>query len=63
MSDLKVELWDIERVKPYPKNAKTHPDEQIERLSRTISRFGWDQPIVVDKHGALGCRSRVGSIT
>jgi hypothetical protein len=53
MSDLKVELWDIERVKPYPKNTKLHPDEQIERLSRTISRFGWDQPIVVDKHGVI----------
>jgi hypothetical protein len=53
MSDLKVELWDIERVKPYPKNTKLHPDEQIERLSRIISRFGWDQPIVVDKHGVI----------
>src|SRR5438270_7681966 len=53
MSDLKVELWDIERVKPYPKNTKLHPDEQVERLSRIISRFGWDQPIVVDKHGVI----------
>jgi hypothetical protein len=49
----KVELWDIDKVKPYPKNAKNHPPEQIARLAKTISKFGWDQPIVVDKDGVI----------
>ena len=49
MSDpatMKIELWDIEKVIPYPQNAKKHPPEQIKRL-------GWDQPIVVDKDGVI----------
>ena len=47
---MKIEMWDITRLIPYGNNAKKHPDEQILRLAATIKRFGWDQPIVVDKN-------------
>ena len=56
MSDpaaMKIELWDIEKVVPYPQNAKKHPPEQIKRLAAHIKRLGWDQPIVVDKDGVI----------
>ena len=34
---------------PYPGNAKQHPPEQVEHIANSIKRFGWQQPIVVDK--------------
>lgn len=48
-----VEMWDIDAVKPYPKNAKLHHDEQVERLARVIKADGWDQPIVVWTDGVI----------
>lgn len=39
----------IPEIKPYPKNAKLHPAEQVELIAKSIKRFGWQQPIVVDK--------------
>lgn len=53
VAPFKVELWDIGAIKPYPKNTKKHPDDEIARLARTIGRFGWDQPIVVDGQGVI----------
>lgn len=52
-SSLPVELWPIERLIPYEKNAKIHPDDQIESLMKSIQTFGWTQPIVVDKDGIV----------
>lgn len=34
---------------PYERNAKIHPQRQIDNIINSISRFGWQQPIVVDK--------------
>ncbi len=36
-------------LKPYEKNAKKHPAEQIAKIVESIKRFGFNQPIVVDK--------------
>ena len=45
----KFSYVDIAAVKPYVRNAKKHPPEQIQRLAKQIDKFGFDQPIVVDK--------------
>lgn len=50
---MKVELWDIGRVQPYELNAKKHDDKQVKAIAASIERFGFDQPIVVDKHGVI----------
>lgn len=50
---IKVELWDLDKILPYPKNAKLHPAEQIDRLAAVIAAQGWDQPIVLDRHGVV----------
>jgi hypothetical protein len=50
---LRVEAWAIEKVIPYPGNAKEHPPEQIKALAGGIKAYGWDQPIVVDKDGVI----------
>lgn len=48
-----VEIWPISKIKPYPKNAKKHPEEQIKALAASIKRFGWTQPIVVDANHVI----------
>lgn len=35
----------VDRVKPYARNAKRHPQEQIDEIKASIKRFGMDDPI------------------
>ncbi|WP_354734448.1 ParB/Srx family N-terminal domain-containing protein [Acinetobacter nosocomialis] len=53
MSELNIQMWIIDDVKPYELNAKIHNDAQVAKIAESISRFGWDQPIVVDKNGVI----------
>ena len=46
---MKIDLIDVDKLVPYKGNAKKHSDEQVARLANHIAKFGWDQPIVVDK--------------
>ena len=39
----------IKDIQPYGKNAKKHPDKQVQQIADSIQTFGWAQPIVVDK--------------
>lgn len=50
---MKIELWDIDKIIPYENNVKIHDQKQIEKIAESIRRFGWDQPIVVDKNGVI----------
>jgi hypothetical protein len=56
---LKIEYVDINSIKPYEKNAKLHPEEQIEQIKESIEQFGMDDPIgiwkdeIVEGHGRL----------
>ena len=59
MDKLKIEYVDINSIKPYKKNAKQHPKEQIEQIKKSIEQFGMDDPIgiwkdeIVEGHGRL----------
>ena len=59
MEKLKIEYVDINSIKPYKNNAKTHPREQIEQIKTSIEKFGMDDPIgvwkdeIVEGHGRL----------
>jgi hypothetical protein len=50
---LAVEVWPISEIHPYEKNAKLHPEAQVEKLAKSILEFGWTQPIVVDEAGVI----------
>ena len=43
-----IELWPVEKLIPYDRNARTHSDEQIEQIARSIQEFGFTNPILVD---------------
>ena len=49
---MKIEQWDIERVKPYDKNPRRN-DKAVEAVAKSIQEFGFRQPIVVDKNGVI----------
>lgn len=39
--------------KPYSKNAKKHPDSQLQKIAASLREFGWRQPIVTDKNDEI----------
>lgn len=58
--ELKIEYLDKKALKPYARNAKLHPAEQVEQIKKSISEFGFNDPIavygkneIVEGHGRL----------
>ena len=47
-----VELWPIERVKPYERNPRVN-DSAVDAVAASLREFGWRQPIVVDAQGVI----------
>lgn len=43
----------IAELKPYKKNAKKHPKEQVERIANSIKEFGFTQPVLIDKNNCV----------
>jgi ParB-like chromosome segregation protein Spo0J len=48
-----IETGLLDRITPYPKNARKIPQKAIDKVARSLEAFGWQQPIVVDKHGVI----------
>jgi ParB-like chromosome segregation protein Spo0J len=64
---MKIKLLETSLLKPYDKNPRKHPEEQIVALAAAIKEFGFDQPIVVGPdyviikgHGRLLAAQRLG---
>jgi ParB-like chromosome segregation protein Spo0J len=45
---LKVEWRPSGSLVPYVRNARTHTPEQIAQIAKSIEKFGWTNPILVD---------------
>ena len=43
-TDLRVELWPIERLLPSASNPRTHTKEQVKRIVESMKAFGWTNP-------------------
>lgn len=50
---MKIERISINKIKPYGKNAKKHPKEQIEQIKRSIEEFGNNDPIAIDEKNVI----------
>lgn len=50
---MEIEYISIEEIKPYNENAKVHKAKQIKQVADSIKRFGFAQPLVVDKNNEL----------
>jgi DNA modification methylase len=40
-------------IKPYENNVKNHPVSQLESITNSIKKFGFRQPIVIDKNNVI----------
>ena len=49
----RIELWPLERLKPYDRNARTHSAEQVAQIAASIVEFGFTNPILVDSHDGI----------
>ena len=49
----KVEMWAVEDLVPYARNARTHPEEQVEQIAASMRRFGFTMPMLVAEDGTI----------
>lgn len=43
----RLEVWSVDRLKPYERNARTHTPEQVKQIQASIQEFGFTNPILV----------------
>src|SRR5579872_5398651 len=48
-----MELWEIDRLIPNPKNARKHSTEQIQELAASMSAFGFMSAVVAGSDGIV----------
>jgi DNA modification methylase len=50
---MKIELWPIDKVIPYARNARTITAAAVDKVAASIQEYSWRQPIVVDGQGVI----------
>ena len=50
---MKIETVEIDKLKPFERNPKKHPESQLKKLEKSISEFGWTNPILATKDGMV----------
>jgi hypothetical protein len=63
----KIELWPVDDLIPYERNARTHSNDQVAQISRSIEEFGFTNPIliggdsgIIAGHGRLMAARKLG---
>lgn len=49
----KIETLAVNALAPYANNPRTHSKKQIRQIARSIERFGWTNPILIDGKGGI----------
>ena len=49
----KAKMWGIDKIKPYEGNPRAHSEKQVQLLATMMTKYGVDQPIVVDEGGVI----------
>lgn len=50
---MNIEYIDIRELSVYPQNAKIHTPEQVEQIKKSITDFGFNDPIAIWKNGEI----------
>lgn len=50
---MQIEEIDINKIIPYARNQKIHNQKQIEMIARSIEKYGFVQPLVIDKNNNI----------
>lgn len=45
---MQIELMAVKNLRPYARNSRTHSQKQIRQIARSIERFGFCNPVLVD---------------
>lgn len=53
MTNLLIEHLPLARLRPYPKNARTHSRKQVRQIADSISRFGFTNPVLIDAYDMI----------
>jgi hypothetical protein len=48
----RIELWPIEKLRPYERNRRTHGEAQVDQIAGSMVEFGWTNPILIDENAA-----------
>lgn len=51
--NLTVKYRPIGDLIPYARNSRTHSDAQLEQIVRSITEFGWTNPVLIDEAGGI----------
>jgi len=49
----RIEMWPLDRLKPYAKNARTHSEAQVAQIAASIVEFGFTAPLLVSNDGGI----------
>ncbi len=53
MFNLKIENVALNQIHAYAKNAKNHPESQVQQIAASITEFGFNNPVLIDENGEL----------
>ena len=48
-----IELWPLDRLRPYAANAKMHGEDQVAKIAASMAEFGWTVPVLVSGDGEV----------
>src|SRR4029077_886191 len=48
-----IQFWPLERLIPYENNPRTHSHKQVKQIARSLKKFGFVNPLIVDENSGL----------
>lgn len=49
----RIELWPVDKLRPYARNPRTHSDAQVAQIAASVIAFGFNNPILVDTNAGI----------
>jgi DNA modification methylase len=49
----RIELWPVDRLRPYERNPRTHSEAQVDQIAASMVEFGWTNPILIDENAGI----------
>ncbi len=50
---MQIETFAVETLRPYARTARTHSNKQIRQIAKSIERFGFCNPVLIDDQGQI----------
>jgi ParB-like chromosome segregation protein Spo0J len=49
----RIELWPLDRLRPYERNPRTHSEAQVDQIAASMVEFGFTSPVLIDERGGI----------